>query len=113
MDSPLANWFPDFPHPANFAVTVSGATRQPTNSPNYGQVHDQEIDRLIERAGRIDDLAASEAIYQRIDELLRRRAYVAAYGSRRLLKIASRRIDFAALRASSVYGLDLTSLRLR
>lgn len=94
-------------------MTISGATRQPTNSPNYGQVHDHEIDRLIERAGKIVDPAASDAIYDRIEELLRRRAYVAAYGSRRLVKIASRRIDFPSLRASPVYGLDLTSLRLR
>ena len=51
----FANWFSDFPHPLNFYFLVDGATIQPTNNQNFGNVDDpkinDEIERLSARAG--------------------------------------------------------------
>ena len=35
-----ANWYQDFPHPANFMFLVDGATNQPTNNQNRSRVDD-------------------------------------------------------------------------
>ena len=47
----FANWFQDFPHPLNFYFLVDGATIQPTNNQNFGNVDDPEINDKIDRAG--------------------------------------------------------------
>ncbi len=51
------NWFQDFPHPKNFMFLVDGASIQPTNNQNFGNVDDPEItegDRRAEPGARAD-----------------------------------------------------------
>ena len=43
----FANWFQDFPHPKNFMFLVDGASIQPTNNQNFGNVDDPEITKGI------------------------------------------------------------------
>ncbi len=39
----FANWFQDFPHPANFMFLINGGSIQETNNQNFGNVDDPEI----------------------------------------------------------------------
>jgi peptide/nickel transport system substrate-binding protein len=45
----FANWFQDFPHPANFMFLVSGRSIQPRSNQNLGNIDDPEITAEIER----------------------------------------------------------------
>ena len=44
----FTNWFADFPHPLNFYFLVDGASIQPTNNQNFGNVDDPKINDEID-----------------------------------------------------------------
>ena len=52
----FANWFQDFPHPKNFMFLVDGASIQPTNNQNFGNVDDPEITKGIADLNKEPDL---------------------------------------------------------
>lgn len=111
----FANWFQDFPHPGNFLFLVDGATIQPTNNQNFGNVDDPEINRLIDQvnAGAADDPQVQEAAAE-VDRLLIEKSYVAPYGSEKLSTFLSERMDFEnCSRFHPVYQNDYSSFCLK
>jgi peptide/nickel transport system substrate-binding protein len=91
----FTNWFQDFPHPANFMFLVDGATIQPTNNQNYGNVDVPEINQGISELSREPEL--TDEVAQRWAELNRtvvEGAHVAPYGYRKLATFMSERMDF-------------------
>ncbi len=90
----VANWFQDFPHPANFLFLIDGDTNQPTNNQNFGRVDDPELNEQDRqgragpgRRGRPSEAAAA-------DKFAVENAYVAPYGSETVSTFMSERMDF-------------------
>lgn len=109
----FANWFQDYPAPSNFLFLVDGATIQPTNNQNFGNVDDEEINALIKKANENTDVESAAADYAAVDRKLVEKAYVLPYGNRKLTKITSERIAFEGLLFHPVYSADLTTLGLK
>jgi peptide/nickel transport system substrate-binding protein len=109
----FANWFPDFPHPANVLYAVDGDTIQSANNQNFGNIDDPELNRLIDDVNRLpaEEAAAPAA---RADRRLVEEAFVAPYGSERLSTFFSERMDFEhCSRFHPVYHNDYSSFCLR
>ncbi len=89
------NWFQDFPHPKNFMFLVDGATIQPTNNQNPGNIDDPQINEgiidLTKEPELSDDVVNqwSEVNQQVVEE-----AHLAPYGYRKLATFMSERMDF-------------------
>ena len=109
----FANWFQDFPHPANFMFLINGASIQETNNQNFGNVDDPEINKLIDTADANPDLAAVAPDYAKADRLAVEHGYIAPYGNRELTKLVSDRIDFDSVIAQPVYNVDLTRIAFK
>ncbi|MBO9531576.1 MAG: ABC transporter substrate-binding protein [Solirubrobacteraceae bacterium] len=109
----FANWFQDFPSPANFMFLVDGASIQETNNQNFGNVDDKEINKLIADAKANPDINAVKGEWAKADKLLVDKAYVIPYGNRKLTKITSSRVNFDAFQFNPVYNHDLTTLGLK
>ena len=89
----FANFYQDFPHPANFLFLVDGDTNQPTNNQNFGRVDDPELNKLIDEV----EAAPAEGATEQAAEADRRaveEAYVAPYGSETVSTFMSERMDF-------------------
>lgn len=109
----FANWFQDFPSPANFMFLVDGASIQNTNNQNFGNVDDPEINKLISEAKQNPDIEAVADDWATADQKLVDKAYVIPYGNRKLTKITSARVAFDSFMFHPVYNHDLTSLGLK
>jgi len=89
----FANWFQDFPHPANFLFLIDGDTNQPTNNQNFGRVDNPELNKLIDEVEAAPADGATEQAAE-ADKLAVEEAYVAPYGSERYTTFLSERMDF-------------------
>ena len=89
------NWFQDFPHPYDFMFLVSGATIQPTNNQNPGNVDDEEVTEATERLKAEPELT-DEVVneWREANRKLVERAHVVPYGHRKLATFLSERMDF-------------------
>jgi len=109
----FANWFQDFPHPANFMFLINGKSIQPTNNQNFGNVDDPEINKLIDTADANPDLASVAGDYAKADRLAVEHGYIAPYGNRELTKLVSDKIDWDTVIAQPVYNVDLTQIAFK
>jgi len=110
----FANWFQDFPHPANFFFLVDGKTIQPTNNQNFGNVDDPKLNAVLDKANQNADIDAVADDYAQADKLTVGGAHVAAYGHRKLTVFYSERMDFENCTVwHPVYNLDFTNLCLK
>jgi peptide/nickel transport system substrate-binding protein len=89
----FANWFQDFPHPANFLFLIDGDTNQPTNNQNFGRVDNPELNKLIDEVEAAPADGATEQAAE-ADNLAVEEAYVAPYGSETVATFMSERMDF-------------------
>jgi peptide/nickel transport system substrate-binding protein len=109
----FADWFQDFPHPANFMFLINGASIQNTNNQNFGNTDDPEINKLIDDADANPDLDAVAGEYAKADRLAVEHGYIAPYGNRELTKLVSDKIDFNSVIAQPVYNVDLTQIAFK
>ena len=89
----FANWYQDFPHPANFLFLIDGDTNQPTNNQNLGRVDDPELNKLIDEVEAAPADGATDQAAD-ADRLAVEEAYVAPYGSETVATFMSERMDF-------------------
>ncbi len=108
----FANWSQDFPHPSNFLFLLDGRSIQPTNSVNFGNVDDPQINALLHAADPQADLDRVIDDYAEADALAVRRAYLIPYGEREMTKFVSDRVAFDTVIAHPVYGIDLSQVAL-
>ncbi|MEH3054304.1 MAG: ABC transporter substrate-binding protein [Patulibacter minatonensis] len=106
----FANWFQDFPSPANFMFLVDGKSIQSTNNQNFGNVDDPDINAKIADAKANPDIEAVKDEWAAADKALIEKAYVIPYGNRKLTKITSDKVAFDAFLWHPVYNQDLASL---
>jgi peptide/nickel transport system substrate-binding protein len=89
------NWFGDFPHPANFFFLVDGASIQPTNNQNMSNVDDPHINKELAALGEEPDLTKVTDRWEKLNEYLVDKAFLAPYGYRKLSTFMSERMNFA------------------
>jgi peptide/nickel transport system substrate-binding protein len=89
----MANWYQDFPHPANFLFLIDGDTNQPTNNQNYGRVDDPKLNKVIDQVEAASADGATEQAAE-ADRIAVEEAYVAPYGSEKFTTFFSERMDF-------------------
>jgi peptide/nickel transport system substrate-binding protein len=111
----FANWFQDFPHPKNFFFLVDGASIQPTNNQNFGNVDDPEITKGIAEQNLEPEITEEVAnVWGELNRKLVEGAYVASYGHRKLATFFSERMDFENCRRfHPVYNNDYSSFCLK
>jgi peptide/nickel transport system substrate-binding protein len=108
----FANWFQDYPHPLNFYFLVDGATIQPTNNQNFGNVDDPKINDTLAQLEQEPDLQAVTDQWEDLDNYLINSGQIAAYGHRKLATFLSDRIDFDSAVFNPVYNNDYSSWQM-
>jgi peptide/nickel transport system substrate-binding protein len=86
-------WFADFPHPLNFMFLADGATIQPTNNQNPGNMDDPIITRGIARLRQQPDLARVAGRWAALDRRLVEQAYFVGLSEQKSSALYSSRID--------------------
>jgi peptide/nickel transport system substrate-binding protein len=110
----FANSFQDFPHPKNFMFLVDGASIQPTNNQNFGNVDDPEITKGIADLNKEPDLTKAEDSWKDLNNKLVERAWIVPYGHRKLATFFSERMDFENCnRFHPVYFNDYSAFCLK
>jgi peptide/nickel transport system substrate-binding protein len=110
----FANWFEDFPHPADFFSLVDGAAIQQTNNHNYGDVNDPVLNAQIAKLNAVADLPSVADRWAALDRLLVSRAYIVPYGHRKLTTVMSDRMDFKRCNVfNPVFHHDYSSFCLK
>jgi peptide/nickel transport system substrate-binding protein len=111
----FADWIQDFPNPSDFYLLFNAKTIQPTNNENFSLVDDPHIQAELAKldavpATKLDTVAGE---WQKLDEYVARKAYVAVFGSEEMPKFLSDRIDFKAAIFHPLYLNDWASWRLK
>ncbi len=112
----FADWNQDFPDPVDFyGVLLDGHAILPTNNENFGEVNDPKINSAVAKLGQIPvaKLQQDSSQWQKIDEYVAKKAYVAVFGYQKFPFFASDRMNFAALKVNPLYGWDFTSFQLK
>lgn len=108
----FANWFQDYPHPANFMFLVNGNSIQDVNNQNFGNVSVPEIDKALDEANSAP-IEESASLYAEVDRKLLEGAHVLPYGHRQIPLVTSDRIAFDQVVFHPVLQADFASFRLK
>jgi peptide/nickel transport system substrate-binding protein len=111
----FANWFQDFPHPKNFMFLVDGASIQPTNNQNFGNVDDPELNEGIAELDQEPEMTDEVADrWRELNVHLVEEGHVVPYGHRKLATFVSERMDFEnCTRFHPVWNNDWSSFCLK
>jgi len=112
----FADWNQDFPDPVDFyGVLLDGHAILPTNNENFGEVNDPKINNAVSKLGQIPvaKLQQDSSQWQKIDEYVAKKAYVAVFGYQKFPFFASDRMNYPALKVNPLYGWDFTSFQLK
>ncbi|HEY3774033.1 MAG TPA: ABC transporter substrate-binding protein [Solirubrobacteraceae bacterium] len=112
----FADWNQDFPDPVDFyGVLLDGHAILPTNNENFGEVNDPKINAAVSRLGQVPvtKLQQDSSQWQKIDEYVAKKAYVAVFGYQKFPFFASDRMNYPALKVNPLYGWDFTSFQLK
>jgi peptide/nickel transport system substrate-binding protein len=110
----FADWIQDFPNPSDFYLLFNAKSIQPTNNENFSKVDDPHIQSELAKLNAVPatKLSSVDGEWQKLDEYVAKKAYVAAYGSEEMPMFLSNRIDFRAAIFHPLYLNDWTSWRL-
>jgi peptide/nickel transport system substrate-binding protein len=111
----FADWNQDFPNPSDFYLLMDANSIQNTNNENFSQVDDPHIQSELKVLNAVpaDKLDTVAERWQKLDEYLAQKAYIAAYGQEKQPEFFSNRINFGAAVFSPLYGTDLSSISLK
>jgi peptide/nickel transport system substrate-binding protein len=112
----FTDWNQDFPNPVDFyGVLLTGGAILPTDNENVGQVNDPYINKTVAKLGTTPttDLSSVASQWQKLDEYVAKKAYVAVFGYQKFPKFTSNRINYGALVFQPIYGWDFTSFALK
>jgi peptide/nickel transport system substrate-binding protein len=111
----FADWKQDFPNPSDFYLLMDKNTIQATNNQNFSQVDDPHIQSELAALNPVpsDKLGTVASRWQKLDEYVAQKAYIAAYGQELEPKFFSNKINFGAAVFSPVYGNDWSTLELK
>jgi peptide/nickel transport system substrate-binding protein len=111
----FADWNQDFPNPSDFYLLMDANSIQDTNNENFSQVNDPHIQSELKVLNAVpaDKLDTVADRWQKLDEYLAQKAYIAAYGQEKQPMFFSNRIDFGSAVFSPLYGNDWSSISLK
>ncbi len=112
----FADWNQDFPDPVDFyGVLLDGHAILPTNNENFGEVNDPKINAAVSKLGQVPvtKLQQDSSQWQKVDEYVAKKAYVAVFGYQKFPFFASDRMNYPALKVNPLYGWDFTSFQLK
>jgi peptide/nickel transport system substrate-binding protein len=111
----FADWNQDFPNPSDFYLLMDANSIQNTNNENFSQVNDPHIQSELKALNAVpaDKLDTVADRWQKLDEYLAQKAYIAAYGQEKQPMFFSNRIDFGSAVFSPLYGNDWSSVALK
>ena len=108
----FANYFLDFPHPANVLSIVDGDLVQQRATLNIGRVDDPRLNDRLDDLRRVPRVETVEEEWAAVDAEIVRQAYVAPFGNRKLTTFVSERMDPDCALVHPVFGHDYTSFCL-
>jgi peptide/nickel transport system substrate-binding protein len=112
----FADWNQDFPNPVDFyGVLLDGHSILSTNNENFGEVNDPHINAAISKLGKIPttQLQTNASAWEKLDEYVAKKAYVAVFGYQKFPFFASDRMDYGSLAINPLYGWDFTSFHIK
>jgi peptide/nickel transport system substrate-binding protein len=111
----FADWFQDFPNPADFYLLLDARAIQPVNNENFGNVDDPHIQSTIEQLETVPagDLDSSKAQWQALEKYVSSKYYMAPYGNLIGPFFLSNRVDFATAVFQPVWGDDWATFELK
>lgn len=105
----FANFFMDFPHPANVMSIVDGEAIQPRANPNLGNVDDEVVNARIDALRGEPDLESVEEEWAALDAHVVNDAWLAPFGHRKLTTFVSERVGMEDCTVvHPLYGHDYT-----
>ena len=109
-----AGWFQDFPHPANFFQIQTEGGIAPTNSINYGDTSDPEVNAAYEKLKQEPNLEDVTDQWAEADRQLIEGAYLVPWGNSKETVHLSERMDFEnCAPVHPLYKLDYSALCLK
>jgi peptide/nickel transport system substrate-binding protein len=114
LDTGLANWFLDFPHPDDFfRPLLYGPAILPTNNNNHSLAVLPENDAIMDalREQQLTDDVKRQ--YAALDKAYMEQAVIAPYGNEQYTTFFSERIDFDAAYSHLLFLQDFAALRLK
>jgi peptide/nickel transport system substrate-binding protein len=112
----FADWNQDFPNPVDFyGVLLDGNSILPSDNEDFGETNDPYVNQEVSKLSTVPtvDLSSVAAKWQKLDEYVAKKAYVAVFGYQKFPEFASDRIDYGALVFQPIYGWDLSSFALK
>jgi peptide/nickel transport system substrate-binding protein len=111
----FADWLQDFPNPSDFYLLLDAKSIQPVNNENFGNVNDPFIQKQLAKLNAVPstqlDSVASD--WQKLDEYVAKKAYVAVYGEEQLPVFFGDRIDPSTAVFSPIFNSDWTTWQLK
>jgi peptide/nickel transport system substrate-binding protein len=88
---------------------------QDTNNQNFSQVDDPHIQSELKALNAVpaDKLDSVAGRWQKLDEYVAQKAYIAAYGQEKQPMFFSNRVNFGAAVFSPLFGNDFSSIALK
>jgi peptide/nickel transport system substrate-binding protein len=111
----VERWFNDFPHPSDFLTVIDARAISPTGSLNVGRVDDEFIQQQLEGLDLVTpaELRSSAGGWRDVDEYAAQKAYLGVFGTERVPKLLSDRIDFDSAVIHPLFLSDWSTWSLR
>jgi peptide/nickel transport system substrate-binding protein len=111
----FADWVQDFPNPSDFYLLMAKAGIQPVNNENFSKVNDPFIEKQLAKLNKVPatQLSSVASEWQKLDEYVAKKAYVAVYGSEQFPVFFSDRIDASKAIFHLLFSNDWTSWSLK
>jgi peptide/nickel transport system substrate-binding protein len=111
----FADWLQDFPSPSDFYLLLDAKSIQPVNNENFGNVNDPFIQKQLAKLNPVPSTQVNSVAgdWQKLDEYVAKKAYVAVYGSEQLPVFFGDRIDPSTAIFHPIFNSDWTSWQLK
>jgi peptide/nickel transport system substrate-binding protein len=111
----FADWSQDFPNPSDFYLLLSKAGIQATNSQNYGNVDDPQIESQLATLQQVPatQLQSSTDGWQTVEKRTASQAYTATYGYQTVPKFTSNRVNYQQSVLHAVNYLEFSTVELK
>jgi peptide/nickel transport system substrate-binding protein len=112
----FADWNEDFPNPVDFyGPLLNGPSITPTQNENFGQTDDPVINAAVAKLGPIPTTQLGSVVkqWQKVDEYVAKKAYLAVFGYQSFPFFTSSRIVRTPAMINDIYGWDLSELKVK
>jgi peptide/nickel transport system substrate-binding protein len=111
----FADWNEDFPNPVDFyGPLLDGPSITATDNENFGQTDDPYINQQVKALGPVPTTQLGSVVkqWQKVDEYVAKKAYLAVFGYQSFPFFTSSRIVRTPAMINDIYGWDLSELKV-